>query len=782
MELTLDQALQKAVEAHKDGQIQEADRLYTAILKAYPKHPDANHNLGVLAVSIGKAQDALPFFKTALEINPSIAQFWISYIDALVKLDRPADAKAVFDQAKSKGIKGEAFDSLQKRLAKIEASSFVQDPPKYQIQSLINLYNQGQLQDAFQQSKLLITKFPKSAILFNIQGVLLKDLGQLDLSIEAYRKALALKSDYAEAHNNMGVTLQEQGKFKEAVEASQNALNITPDYAEALYNLGNALKEQGKLEESLEAYHKALAIKPDYPNAYYNIGVALIGVVFNQPNSFLLKTITSLLDKKLYVRPNEISPAAISLLKFDPNLRQNLQSSSESEVQLRLMEVIKDLSALPLLLKLMSVCPLPDVDLENLFRKLRACLLFSISELSSSTEILKFQSALALQCFTNEYIYNQSEHENEALRDLEVAVKQALGNGDQPSSGSILCLASYKPLYQYEWSKSLLITDEIEEVFIRQILEPNQEAQFKANLPVLEEITDKVSSKVRDQYEVSPYPRWVNLRLALKPMSISKVVREINLKLFKDQIKEIDAPNILIAGCGTGQHSIGTAARFEGSKVLAVDLSLASLGYAKRKTEELGIENIEYMQADILDLCKLGKQFDIVESSGVLHHMHEPLAGWKVLTDCLKPGGLMKIALYSELARQHIVEMRQEISKAGIGSSDAAMKSFRTTVIDSDQNHHKQILNSPDFYSLSTLKDLLFHVQEHRFTIPQIQTCLLELGLEFCGFDADQIVSNFRLANTEADDLYDLEKWQAYEVANPKAFVGMYQFWCQKIP
>ena len=161
--------------------------------------------------------------------------------------------------------------------------------------------------------------------------------------------------------------------------------------------MGNALKDQGKLEGSLEAYHKALAIKPDYPNAYYNIGVALIGVVFNQPNSFLLKTITSLLDKKLYVRPNEISPAAISLLKFEPNLRRNLQSSSESEVQLRIMEVIKDLSALPLLLKLMSVCPLPDVDLENLFRKLRACLLFSISELSSSTEILKFQSALALQ-------------------------------------------------------------------------------------------------------------------------------------------------------------------------------------------------------------------------------------------------------------------------------------------------------------------------------------------------------------------------------------------------
>ena len=114
----------------------------------------------------------------------------------------------------------------------------------------------------------------------------------------------------------------------------------------------------------------------------------------------------------------------------------------------------------------------------------------------------------------------------------------------------------------------LLITDEIEEVFIRQILEPNQEARFKTNLPVLEEINDKVSSKVRDQYEVSPYPRWVNSRLALKPASISQVVRETKLKLFFNEIKKVEAPTILIAGCGTGQHSIATATRLKGSKVL----------------------------------------------------------------------------------------------------------------------------------------------------------------------------------------------------------------------
>ena len=88
MELTLDQALQKGVEAHKAGKAQEADQYYTAILKAQPKHPDANHNMGVLAVGVGKVQEALPFFKKALGSNTSNAQFWLSYIDALIKLDQ----------------------------------------------------------------------------------------------------------------------------------------------------------------------------------------------------------------------------------------------------------------------------------------------------------------------------------------------------------------------------------------------------------------------------------------------------------------------------------------------------------------------------------------------------------------------------------------------------------------------------------------------------------------------------------------------------------------------
>ena len=140
------------------------------------------------------------------------------------------------------------------------------------------------------------------------------------------------------------------------------------------------------------------------------------------------------------------------------------------------------------------------------------------------------------------------------------------------------------------------------------------------------------------------------------------------------------------------------------------------------------------MQADILDLEALNRKFDIIESGGVLHHMDDPMAGWKVLTDCLNTGGLMQIGLYSESARKYIVQIRDEIEQSNIESSHDAMKSFRNKIVNSEEEHHKWLVMSSDLYSMSTFRDLLFHVQEHRFTIPQIEVSLTQLGLAFCGF------------------------------------------------
>ena len=103
MELTIEQALQQGVSAHKEGKLQEAERFYQAILQSQPAHPDANHNLGVLAVSVNKADAALPLFKTALEANPKVEQFWLSYIDALIKEKQFDNAKQVLRAGENAG-------------------------------------------------------------------------------------------------------------------------------------------------------------------------------------------------------------------------------------------------------------------------------------------------------------------------------------------------------------------------------------------------------------------------------------------------------------------------------------------------------------------------------------------------------------------------------------------------------------------------------------------------------------------------------------------------------
>ena len=350
MDVTLDEALQKAIQAHKAGQKQEANHLYTAILKAHPKHPDANHNMGVLGVSIGKVQEALPFFKTALEANPNMRQFWLSYIDTLIKLDRLAEAKGVLKQAKDKGAKGEAFDQLEQRLTAphempaeadlhndgqsqtspnvldrlkldqairlakkmskggasedakriyddvlakfpdnkraidgirslsgqlIDKSSNVQNPTQDQLQPLINLYSQGQLQQALDQAKQLLQQFPNSITLHNMCGVASNGIGQYDDAIESFYKALKIQPDFAEAYNGIGNAQRDKGDLETAIDSFKQAVTIKPDFAEAYNNMGNALGDKGDLKASIDSYEQALKIKPDYAEAYYNMGNAL---------------------------------------------------------------------------------------------------------------------------------------------------------------------------------------------------------------------------------------------------------------------------------------------------------------------------------------------------------------------------------------------------------------------------------------------------------------------------------------------------------------------------
>ena len=211
----------------------------------------------------------------------------------------------------------------------------------------------------------------------------------------------------------------------------------------------------------------------------------------------------------------------------------------------------------------------------------------------------------------------------------------------------------------------------------------------------------------------------------------------INNQIKPNKIKinhKFNNPNVLIAGCGTGNH-ICQAANYLNANILGVDLSLTSLAYAKRKVEELGLKNIEFLQADILQLKNQTKKFDVIESVGVLHHMRNPLKGLKILLDLLKPNGFLLIGLYSEKARLHIVKAKEFAKKNKFENSLTGIRSFREAIFNEKTDLLLQKLSKgKDFYSTSSIKDLIFHVQEHRFTLPQIFKILKNLNLEFLGF------------------------------------------------
>ncbi|MFT6058494.1 MAG: Flp pilus assembly protein TadD [Pseudohongiellaceae bacterium] len=303
MELTLEQALQQSLAAHKAGNLQEAERLYRTILQVHPAHPDANHNLGLIAVSIDDAVAALPLFKNALEANPKIEQFWLSYVDALIKQNQLETAKKVLAQAKISGVDSERLDALSRQVSSNKS------PSQSRLNSLLELYQNGQYDEAEKLAVLITQQFPEhqfawkalaavfrqtgrksdavNAIQKAVQlspqdaqthsslGNMLRELGRFEEAQLSCRQAIALNPDFAEAHNNLGVTLQGLGRLEEAQSSYRQAIALNSNFAEAHSNLGGTLRELGRLEEAELSCRQAVALEPGFALAHYDLGIML---------------------------------------------------------------------------------------------------------------------------------------------------------------------------------------------------------------------------------------------------------------------------------------------------------------------------------------------------------------------------------------------------------------------------------------------------------------------------------------------------------------------------
>ena len=308
MELSIDQALQQGVAAHREGRLQDAERCYRSILQVRSDHPDANHNLGLLAVSVGKLIEAIPLFKMALTANPRIEQFWLSYMDVLIKLERFDDANQALIDCGHSDISAEKLDFLNRQLQasktrnaneavkkqtlsekrkklagkkknkRPQINSFGATPSDDQRNQLLGHYQAGRYTEAEELAVSLTQNFPRHLLGWKVLGAVYKQTDRLEESLIPMQKSVELSPQDAEVHSNLGATLKDLGRLEEAEANLTQAIRLRPDFAEAHYNLGLTFKELGRLTEAEARLRQALECRPDFADSHIHLGDVLINM------------------------------------------------------------------------------------------------------------------------------------------------------------------------------------------------------------------------------------------------------------------------------------------------------------------------------------------------------------------------------------------------------------------------------------------------------------------------------------------------------------------------
>ena len=504
----------------------------------------------------------------------------------------------------------------------------------------------------------------------------------------------------------------QHGHQREAESALLQGVQLFPQYAGNWQLLARLSVETGKYTQGLFAAWQAnsLQASPEMQAAFARC-LNHVAITAHDPQ---LQTAVAKAVSETWGAPAELAEQAGKLLKLDPLIAPHLENIH----QVFTGSDIKSLNQHPLLNALLQSAPLCDLALEQFLTKLRKTLLLNPTFIESAPELT---ASLAQQCFINEYIYPVSDVETAALKTL-------------ANPAHLLIQACYQPLHtcaEAETWSTKPWPEPLQAVIQQQIIEPRQEVALAAAMPALTPISEGVSQAVQAMYEESPYPRWVRTQKASAPQSLNAFLSNTYPLSGFVPLASDNPLHVLIAGGGTGQHPLHTARRFTGAQVQVIDLSRRSLAYAQRKTQELGLNNLQFAQADILQIGQL--------------------------SDFIKAQNFGNTPEAIRACRQHLIAHSQSND---IGS----------------------IFLLRDFYSTSACRDLLFHVQEHQLTIPEIDAFLQSHGLRFIGFETDANTLNTYRQEFPGDPAStNLSNWHQFEQRHSSTFISMYQFWVQRV-
>jgi tetratricopeptide (TPR) repeat protein len=663
----------------------------------------------------------------------------------------------------------------ERRAAKKQGAATAGGPPVGALfEQAIGHHRNGRWPQSEALCCAILAREPKHVGSLHLLGVIAQQSGNFGVAADFFRKVIALKPDVAIAHLGLGNALAASGQLQDAIAAFEQSLALksgspAPEDAPILLNLGNLYHQVGRAEEAAGCYRRVLALDPDHAEAHNSFGAMLLAQGLRAEASAEFARALKLAPELF----ETFSGVAATLRRLNPVLDQAVGSMTADTLAVAAQD--------PMLLCVLESSTLRDVGLEEFFTAARATLLDRAADPTGGDLLLPLACALARQCFINEYVFAESAEEEAQATALCHRIGEALRSKGAVRPLWLAAVASYRPLSALSDAKSLLDRpwpEPIEALLTQQLREVEAEQVLRDSIPRLTAIGEGVSAQVRRQYEENPYPRWVLPPSRRPPVGIDDYLAvQFPAGTFAP-LGSRDPLDVLIAGCGTGEHPIGMARRYRGARVYAIDLSLASLAYAARKTRELGLQNIEYAQADLLALESFGRSFDLIDASGVLHHLADPEAGWRALLALLRPRGLMRVGLYSELARADIVAARDFIAERGFDPTAAGIRRCRQELLASPL---RAVSRYRDFFSTSECRDLLFHVQERRVTIPQIKRFLAEQNLNFIGFELDGASRQaYRDRNPDDRTMTNLDRWHAFETERPVTFSAMYQFWAQR--
>jgi SAM-dependent methyltransferase len=611
------------------------------------------------------------------------------------------------------------------------------------------------------------------------EAAALQRAGRTADALEAYRKVLRLAPANPEAHNNMAVVLNAAGRRDDAVAAWRRAVRLRPGYALAHHHLGGALIDQGRHMDGLRHHLEAFRRDRDRPEFRQALAAALRPVRFAAASPAVREILLALFAAD-DLDHQDLAEASLGLLKAAPAFERAAAAAGAGDgadfAAVAADRRFTDWLADPLLQAVLRQTIVADATVEGVLTRLRRHWLLGLGRDGFNDWHRSALAALAHQCFNNEYLFEETPAETPAV----AALPDRLGGGaDDPA---LALYAAYRPLYTLPRGGRLPAdTGPFADLVRRQVAEPGAEREIAATLPRLTAIDDPTSAAVRRQYEEGPYPRWLGLARR-RPRSLAEVVGELFPGVDLDRLPAA-APRILVAGCGTGRHALRVACRYTDADVLAVDLSRAALAYGARLAGRMGIDNVRFAQADILHLGGLRQRFELIECSGVLHHMADPVAGWRVLTGLLAPNGLMKLGLYSRLGRGSMAAARRLVAERGFPATPTGIREARQAIRALPPDHPaRAVAEEFDFFTTSACRDLLFNVQEVCFDVPEIAAAIDALGLEFLGFELfdDALRRAYRARFPAHRSLAELGNWDLFEREHPASFRTMYQFWCRR--